>query len=188
MNKQCKLSDVTQRYLEQFYMILDGMVQGMTEAELTNSISHNFIVQMIPHHRAAIEMSENLLQYTTNVPLQNIAQNIVEEQTESIEDMCRILDECGCLENTDRALCLYQRKMNQIRQNMVSRMGNSVVTNSVDLDFICEMIPHHEGAIAMSEHTLRFDICPGLNPILEAIITSQERGVQQMKALLKCIK
>lgn len=40
------------------------MIQGMTDDELDESISHNFIVQMIPHHKAAIEMSQNLLQYT----------------------------------------------------------------------------------------------------------------------------
>ena len=54
-----QFSDVTKNYLCRFYKILDEMIEGMTNAELTNSLSHNFIVQMIPHHRAAIEMSES---------------------------------------------------------------------------------------------------------------------------------
>ena len=82
-----QFSDVTKNYLCRFYKILDEMIEGMTNAELTSSLSHNFIVQMIPHHRAAIEMSENLLQFTTFVPLQHIAQNIINEQTKSIENM-----------------------------------------------------------------------------------------------------
>ena len=53
------------------------MIQQMNSAQLSNSISYNFIVQMIPHHKAAIEMSCNLLQYTTLVPLQEIALNII---------------------------------------------------------------------------------------------------------------
>ena len=65
------------RYLNRFYSILDRMIQDMTNARLGNSISVNFMTQMIPHHRAAIEMSQNLLQYTTNIPLQNIALQIV---------------------------------------------------------------------------------------------------------------
>lgn len=48
MNRNQQFSGTTKRYLCRFYEILDKMIQGMTGAELTNSISHNFIVQMIP--------------------------------------------------------------------------------------------------------------------------------------------
>ena len=68
-----QFSTVTKNYLARFYDILCQMIQGMTNAKLTDSISYNFIVQMIPHHRAAIEMSRNILQYTTFVPLQPIS-------------------------------------------------------------------------------------------------------------------
>lgn len=69
MMRQEQLSIVTDKYLTCFNNILDQMIQQMNSAQLSNSISYNFIVQMIPHHKAAIEMSCNLLQYTTLVPL-----------------------------------------------------------------------------------------------------------------------
>ena len=72
MNSECVLSNVTKEYLDRFYCILDEMIKGMSCAELTDSISHNFIVQMIPHHKAAIDMSLSILKYTTCIPLQNI--------------------------------------------------------------------------------------------------------------------
>ena len=88
------LSEVTRIYLCRFEDILEEMIADMTEAKLTGSLSHNFIVQMIPHHRAAIEMSRNVLQYTTCIPVQNIAQTIIREQTRSIrqyaEDIGRV--------------------------------------------------------------------------------------------------
>ena len=85
---QCnRFSIVTKNYLSRFYDILECMKEGMTNAQLNDSISHNFIVQMIPHHEAAIQMSQNLLQYTTFIPLQNIALGIISEQTQSIENM-----------------------------------------------------------------------------------------------------
>ena len=90
-----QFSDVTKQYLCCFYEILDNMIEEMTSAKLTNSISHNFIVQMIPHHQAAIKMSQNILQYTTLLPLQNIAKNIISEQTKGIESMKEILGVCG---------------------------------------------------------------------------------------------
>ena len=181
------LSNVTKQYLCRFYEILDEMIVGMTGAELTDSISHNFIVQMIPHHRAAIEMSQNLLQYTTLVPLQEIALNIIASQTKSIEDMEEALDCCAQMENTQQELCLYARRIQQITQTMFSAMNAAPASNCINADFMREMIPHHKGAIAMSETALGFPICSELKPILQAIITSQREGVKKMEHLLRCL-
>ncbi len=187
MTNPCLLSDVTQKYLCRFYEILDEMIAGMCEAPLTDSVSHNFIVQMIPHHQAAIEMSQNLLQYTTYVPLQNIARNIIQTQTKSIEDMHAALARCSEQKNTEQQLCLYARCFDRITQTMFTDMRDACAGNDINADFIREMVPHHKGAIRMSENALRFPICPALVPILQAIIVSQSEGVQQMEHLLRCI-
>lgn len=188
MDNQHRLSNVAKDYLSTYEKILDNMIQGMTEAPLTDSISHNFIVQMIPHHQAAIEMSNNILRYTTNVPLQDIASGIVEEQTKSIENMRTIEDTCGELSNSARDVRLYQRRVDQILHTMFTRMKHARVSNRIDCAFMWEMIPHHEGAVSMSGNALQFDICSGLTLILEAIISSQEKGIVQMQQLLKQLK
>lgn len=90
MQKEYGLSSSADCYLNKYQKILNEMIQKMTETELTNSISHNFIVQMIPHHKAAIEMSKNVLCYTENKKLQDIAKGIISEQTKSIENMLEI--------------------------------------------------------------------------------------------------
>ncbi|MCI9137481.1 MAG: DUF305 domain-containing protein [Lachnospiraceae bacterium] len=185
MHTSCKLSNVSKNYLNTFHCILDEMIRGMTEAELSNSISYNFIVQMIPHHQAAIEMSQNILQYTTYIPLQDIACNIIAEQTKSIENMQDIQCSCGLRKNCSQDLCLYQRRIDQIAQNMFSKMASAPDTNQINANFIREMIPHHMGAIEMSKTTLQYDICPQLKSILDAIITSQQKGIQQMRCLLR---
>lgn len=174
-------------YLSRFYNILDEMVEGMTTAQLSDSISHNFIVQMIPHHRAAIEMSKNLLQYTTCIPLQNIALGIIEEQTKSIENMEAILCECSGQINDSETVRAYQHEVNIIIDRMVCGMNSAPDTNRLNPNFMREMIPHHKGAIALSYTALQYDICPELAPILDAIITSQERGVGQMEQLLRSL-
>ena len=188
MNRSYTLSNVTKDYLSAFTCILEEMIQGMTSAPLTDSISHNFIVQMIPHHRAAIEMSQNILKYTTNIPLQEIAEQIITEQTKSIENMQAILATCSAHHNAQQDLQLYQRRTEQILHTMFSEMWSARSTNAVNCDFMWEMIPHHQGAIRMSENALQYSICPELKPILEAIITSQRRGVMQMQALLRHLK
>ena len=96
MNGKCRYDHTTEIYLSAFYRILEEMICGMTNVSLTDSISHNFIVQMIPHHRAAIQMSQNILRYTADKELQDIASNIITEQTKSIEDMLAIEKSCSC--------------------------------------------------------------------------------------------
>ena len=185
LNTQLKLSDVTKDYLTRYYEILDEMIEGMTKVELTDSISHNFIVQMIPHHKAAIAMSENLLRFTTNVALQDIAIRIITEQTKSIQEMEKALEHCSHFCNTQQELYLYQRCYQQVITLMFRDMKSACADNDINEDFIKEMVPHHMGAIYMSENALRFPICPQLTPLLQAIITSQTAGVQEMNQLLR---
>ena len=177
------LSINTKDYLREFRSVLDDMIEGMTDAELTDSISQNFIVQMLPHHDAAIRMSENLLRYTTDIELQNIALNIVREQTESIENMERILRRCSREKDSRQCSYRYRRKAEEIMRTMFARMRNAKSTNSIDCNFIREMIPHHMGAICMCENALRYEVCGGLRPILRSIISSQRRGIAQLRRL-----
>lgn len=188
MDRSYRLSNVAKNYLSEFNCILDDMMREMTKAQLNDSISHNFIVQMIPHHRAAIRMSENILKYTTDVSLQDIACGIVSAQTKSIEDMEEISNCCSERRDCEQDLCLYQRRTEQIMQAMFSEMGGARATNAINCDFMWEMIPHHMGAVEMSKNALQYDICPELKPILEAIITSQEKGIEEMRNLLRCLR
>ncbi len=89
------------------------------------------------------------------------------------------------LNNSQQDLCLYQRRMDQIMKVMFTDMGNACSDNDININFMREMIPHHRGAVEMSETTLQFDICPELKPILQAIIVSQKRGIRQMQELLR---
>lgn len=187
MNSSQPLSGDARNYLRRFYEILDVMIKGMTGAALTDSISHNFIVQMIPHHRAAIEMSENLLRYSDLAPLRRIAENIIREQTQSIADMERALPRCGMKLNLRSDLSRYEKRFGEITRVMFSEMRNACSDNNISADFMREMIPHHQGAIRMSKNALEYPICPQLDPILKAIITSQERGVREMESLLRKI-
>lgn len=174
-------------YLKRYEEILSEMISGMKGAELSDSISQSFIAQMIPHHRAAIEMSENVLKYTRIAPLRVIAENIISEQTKSISDMERILKGCSEKINSPQEVSDYRTGVDKILQTMFSEMKNAYSDCRISCDFIREMIPHHMGAVKMSEKALEFPICEGLIPILKAIISSQEKGICQMKCLMKAM-
>lgn len=187
MEKECTFRNPTACYLKKYEEILSQMIQGMNDAALTNSISQNFIVQMVPHHRAAIEMSENVLRYTDNKQLKAIAEGIILEQTKSIENMMAIKKSCRLLENCCNDINAYQCRTEQIIQKMFSEMKKAYSDNCINCNFIREMIPHHLGAVRMSKNALHYPICSELIPILNAIITSQEKGICQMQNLSHCL-
>lgn len=180
-----KLSQPTKNYLSCFYAIFDEMVCEMTDACLKNSISYNFIIQIIPHSLAAVQMSQNLLRYVKCGPLPKIAANIVASQTKYIEAMRSIKRKCLEVCSTCQDLDLYQRRMNQIMRNMFYEMASAKETNQIELNFTCEMIPHQTGGVRMAENVLRYNICPELTSILAASINSQRKSIHELECLLK---
>lgn len=187
MKNHMRYSINTTDYLERYHSILNEMIAQMSSVELTGSISADFIRKMLPHHRAAIAMSENLLRYTTNIPLQNIALDIISTQKRSIENLSAAEEVCSGYTNTPAELTAYLKKSDRIIQHMFHEMRYARSTNSIDADFIREMIPHHEGAIGMSENARSYPICPELIPLLNEIIITQNHGVRQMQQLLRQI-
>lgn len=183
MGKKPLLSRVTRQYLDTYERILQDMIRQMRKVTLTDSISHNFIIRMLPHHQAAIEMSQNLLQYTTNLPLQDIALHIISEQTQSIARMRDILRTCSALGNSRQDLHNYEQLLSSILQTMFSNMQHARFTNDINCNFMWEMIPHHQGAVAMARTTLQYPICPELKSVLQNIIVSQRQGILQMQQL-----
>lgn len=187
MNQHPNLSLVAKSYLSRYHEILDNMIQSMEQAQLTDSISQNFIVQMIPHHEAAVQMAHNLLQYTTCIPLQNIALQIIETQTKGIHEMEALLESCSQLTSSPDDLARYRDCYGQIVQRMFCAMQQACISNQVDADFIREMIPHHRGAIQMAQNALCFSLCPPLVPILRSIVCTQQEEIRQMERILCCL-
>lgn len=170
-------------YLTRFDEILCEMANKMLSQPTTNSITVNFITCMIPHHQAAIYMCENLLKYTNYPPLIQIANNIIKTQTEGIEQMKRILETTQGYINSNKDVCSYMNEYLRITKNMITRMKNSPRCNNINLDFTNEMIPHHEGAIAMCKNLLKYCIDPRLKCVAENIISEQSQGVEQLKQI-----
>lgn len=184
MKNTCLLSEDSKTYLCCFYQILDEMIQGMTTACLNQSISHNFIVQMVPHHRAAIQMSTNILRFAENSAVRRMAQRIIDQQTQGIGQLEDALTACNQLTNPQMDLRLYQRRMDLIYREMYSRMGSAPESNALAAIYMREMIPHHQGAVRMAENALKYDICTELVPILRSIVIQQKQEVAQMRSLL----
>jgi len=175
--------DAVTVYLDDYYEILNEMRRRMTSVTLTDSISRDFIVQMIPHHRAAVEMCENVLRYPVSEPIQTLARTIVSQQTRGIAELEALLTPCTSARNEPREVRRYLRRNAQILNALFYDMAH-VSGVGIERNFLREMIPHHEGAVRMSENALEFCVCLPLRPLLRGIIETQEREIVEMRQLL----
>ena len=172
-------------YLHMFDEILCQMSNRMLSFNTTSNITINFIECMIPHHEAAIYMSENLLTYTNYRPLYEIAKGIIKMQTTGIAQMREIVRTTQTRWNTQRDVLSYEERYLEITKNMINKMKNSPRTPNINYDFTAEMIPHHEGAVEMCNNLLRFPIDPRLRIVANNIIKEQSRGIIELKEIQK---
>lgn len=74
----------------------------------------------------------------------------------------------------------YLKQYDKILNEMVTKMENSPRCININLNFVNEMIPHHEGAVQMCKNLLKYPIDPRLKNIAETIIKEQTRGIEQL--------
>lgn len=179
----CCIMSNLERYLRRFDEVLEQMANQMLCRTSLGDVTIDFCECMIPHHQAAIYMCKNVLQYTQNEDLRGICNQIIETQQEEICQMEEIKNStCGFV-NTLSDTNIYISQYLNITRNMICRMRNSPQCCCVNLSFINEMIPHHEGAICMCENVLQCCIDPRLREMCERIIAEQTEGVRRLKQI-----
>ncbi len=184
---ECQEKRNAEKYLRKFNEILCVMANKMLSACIINNITLDFIRCMIPHHQAAIYMCENLLEYTDYKPLEEIAKNIIKTQTRGIEQMKEIARTTSGFTNSKQDVNCYLKRYFEITKKMICRMKNSPRGLNINLNFANEMIPHHEGAIAMCNNLLKYCIDPRLKEVAENIIREQSEGVRKLEEIRRNI-
>ena len=66
---------------------------------------------------------------------------------------------------------------------MMEKMEDAEPTGNINQDFLEEMIPHHEGAVAMAANLLKYTNNKDLQKIANQIIANQSMQIKQMKKL-----
>ncbi len=89
-------------YMKRYRQITKNMICKMKNSPRSANINLNFTNEMIPHHEGAVLMCENLLKYCIDPRLKSVAQTIIKEQSEGIEQ----------LEEIRKNLCERSKKSN----------------------------------------------------------------------------
>lgn len=101
-----------------------------------------FLAEIIPHHQAAIEMSELELERGVSPDIRTHAENIIANQQHQIEQFTRWLEEWYGL-TPEEAMAQAPEET----QTMIEELSAVEAGEDFDVAFVQKMIPHHQAGI-----------------------------------------
>lgn len=188
MSVHAALDPDESKYIDNYKSIMHVMQEEMNKAPKTGDPSLDFLYEMIPHHEGAVSMSENLLDYGTNPDVRKLAATIVQEQLSGIKQMKALLGQLKNDPQVDKKQeNEYMKGYKVAFKEMMEEMEDTEPTGNIDQDFLEEMIPHHEGAVAMASNILKYTSNKDLQKIANQIIANQSKQIKHMKKLLEAM-
>lgn len=171
-------------YLDEQATIISDMLENMRVKE-SGSAELDFLISMIPHYEASIDLSKSyLLLGGTNNKLKSLANEIIKEQTEEIENMRELIQEIqksGITgpEKEKDYLEIYN-KMISSHQHITEETGAS---NTVEKAYIEGMVIHHQMAVDMANAILKYSSHHEILDIAEDILEMQKEEINQMEEI-----
>lgn len=168
--------------------IMAAMHQPMMENSPVKSGNPNkdFLANMLPHHQGAILASKAVLKVPNLDPrVRKIAKNIIQSQEKEIILFKSLLNNKDFPETSDKIA--YENFYNESQNAMDSMMNtmSKIHENDPQRAFLAGMIPHHQGAVVVSEQILRTTKDSDIIKIARDIIKEQKREIATMQKLLK---
>lgn len=141
-----------------------------------NGADRAFVADMVPHHEAALAMSEIALERGKSPFVKKLARDIIASQTAEI----------STLRTEDEGLATAGIKPGTLGvpahlMGMDHDPGALDTASPFDTAFLEMMIPHHEGAVVMSQAELKRGEDPQLKALAQDIITAQQREIAAMR-------
>ncbi len=168
-----------------FLAIMDTMMVRMESAQLSGIAKTDFLIQMIPHHEAAVAMAEYEISHGRNFDMLQLAKSIAAEQTSQVQLMKLLLQRNYEIQSAITPG--YHELILQAMNTMMAAMpGDDLLNNTTeDKAFALAMIPHHRAAIDMAKAVIQFSEDKQINAFAKDIISSEEIEIEQMTSFIK---
>lgn len=145
-----------------------------------------FLDNMIPHHQQAVMMSRMLLRHSQREEMKALGNDIIQAQLREIDQMQGWRSEWfntqplathpGMMRGTTGLM-----RMDCCEDQDWRRGQGPLAGMDVDRWFLEQMIPHHQGAIEMSQAALEHGEHQEIRTLAQSIIDSQQREIDQMR-------
>ena len=154
----------------------------------TSPYELQFLDSMIVHHEAAIDMAQLVQTRAVHSELKEFARRIISDQQEEVVQMRRLRDTFfpGAPLAVNMALPGMQTGMH----GMDLEKLDSLKGNGFDIEFMNQMIPHHEGAIEMAKDALsdrhavnesNADVIASIRQLARSVADTQTSEILQMR-------
>lgn len=137
-----------------------------------------FIDTMIVHHEGAVDMAGMVADRTRNTQLRKFAEDIERDQEKEIAQMKQWREKWFA--GAPPAINMEMPGMKESMDMDMSRLA-AAKDKEFDVMFAEMMIPHHEGAVTMSEELLAKTDRAELKTLANQIIKSQTAEIKQME-------
>lgn len=143
------------------------------------SLELQFIDTMTVHHQGAVEMAKLARGRTENRQIEIFAEGIIDAQEREIAEMSRW--RAKWFGEKPAAVNMAFPGMSEGMQGMNLSKLENLKGREFDLEFIRQMIPHHEGALKMAEAVRSTDSYAELKKMAETVIKDQTSEIEWMK-------
>lgn len=137
-----------------------------------------FIDTMIAHHQGAVDMAKLIQAKAVNDELKKLGINIISSQEKEIAAMRAWRDQW--FGGKPPAINMEMAGMAASMSGMDMQKLDSLSGKAFDLEFVKQMIPHHEGAVVMAKEALKRSKKDEIKTLAAAIIRDQQAEIQQM--------
>lgn len=138
-----------------------------------------FLDTMIAHHRGAVDMAGPCATKAQHAEVKTLCANVISSQQKEIDEMRSWRDKW--FPGAAPAMNMDMAGMSGSMMGMDMKKLGTLSGNDFDLEFIREMIPHHEGAVTMAKEALQRSTKDEIKTLANAIIKAQEAEIKQMK-------
>lgn len=177
---------VLSAYLEEQDELMEDMMDDMEDISPEGYAALDFLNGMIPHHEAAVLMSESYLKYGgSNEELKTLAEDIIQVQKQEITEMQAMAKEIKSAGTQDpQREEAYLKEYSKMFTNHQMDHSNHSTPASVEAAFAEGMIMHHQMAVEMAQAILSHTDEEKVIALANNIIETQNKEIEQMQEIL----
>jgi uncharacterized protein (DUF305 family) len=139
-----------------------------------------FIDTMIAHHQGAIDEAQLVATRSQHRELEQLAKSIIADQQREIAQMRQWRS--AWYNGKAEAVNMDLPGMREGMSGMDMAKLDPLKENAFDLEFMRQMIPHHEGAVTMAKDLMDKDAHAELKGLAQSIIRTQTDEIKQMRS------